>query len=118
MCGMVVQLIKFKFMYQAIHNLFSGHAVGLQDLEGPSDNTQYLNSLIAHQGLLEVEPLHFTCISTSDGARVERAESPQGVPVPGLPTTGAAAAAALLPPAMLPTVSVSTEPDIEFLKVC
>lgn len=29
-------------------------------------------SFTALTGLLEVEPLHFTCISTSDGTRVER----------------------------------------------
>lgn len=93
--------------------------LGLQDLEVPSDSGQYLISLIAHQGLLEVEPLHFTCISTSDGARVERAESSQVVPVTGLPTAAVAAAAATgqALSSILPTVSVSTEPDIEFLKV-
>lgn len=29
-------------------------------------------SFTALTGLLEVEPLHFTCVSTSDGTRVER----------------------------------------------
>jgi len=29
-------------------------------------------SFTALTGLLEVEPLHFSCISTSDGTRVER----------------------------------------------
>jgi hypothetical protein len=29
-------------------------------------------SFTALTGLLEVEPLHFTCVSTSDGTRIER----------------------------------------------
>ncbi|KAK3718781.1 hypothetical protein QZH41_014030 [Actinostola sp. cb2023] len=88
------------------------YVVGLQDLECTTDSTQYISKLVAHQGLLEVEPLHFTCTSTSDGARVERAESPHVVP--GLPSAATATGQSLS--SMLPTVSVSTEPDIEFLK--
>lgn len=59
--------------------------------------------------------MHFNCTSSSDGARVERSESTPVVSVPGLSTTGTTNGQSYV--SMLPSVSVSTEPDVEFLKV-
>ncbi|XP_078260781.1 dual E2 ubiquitin-conjugating enzyme/E3 ubiquitin-protein ligase BIRC6 isoform X6 [Rhinoraja longicauda] len=41
-------------------------------------------SFTALTGLLEVEPLHFTCISTSDGTRVERDDAMSGFGLTGI----------------------------------
>lgn len=83
------------------------------------------SSSLACQGLLEVQPLHFVCCSTSDGARVERGDiqqvasslGPSGVPsaVPLLSST-----MPIPPPAALPTVSASLaalEEELQMLKV-
>jgi len=42
-----------------------------------STNKAALDVLTAHylNGLLEVEPLHFTCHATSDGTRMERMDT-------------------------------------------
>jgi len=78
-----------------------------------------VNSSLACQGLLEVQPLHFVCCSTSDGARVERVDSLQVAGSLG-PTGVPAATMPMPPPATLPTVSASLaalEQELQVLKV-
>lgn len=84
-----------------------------------------MNSSLASQGLLEVQPLHFVCCSTSDGARVERGDiqpvkgslGPVGAPV----TVPFMASAMSMPPSSaLPTDSaslVALEQELQVLKV-
>lgn len=84
-----------------------------------------VNSSMACQGMLEVQPLHFVCSSTSDGARVERGDTqlvvgslgPAGgsTAVPLMPST-----ITMPPSASLPTVSASLaalEQELQMLKV-
>ena len=84
-----------------------------------------VNSSLASQGLLEVQPLHFVCCSTSDGARVERGDIQ---PVKGsLGPVGASVAVPFMASAMsmppsttLPTDSaslVALEQELQVLKV-
>ena len=86
-----------------------------------------MNSPLACQGLLEVQPLHFVCCSTSDGARVERSDNqllsggslgPSGAPV-HVPMMSAGPMMVALAPT-LPTVSaslVALEQELQMLKV-
>lgn len=84
-----------------------------------------VNSLLACQGLLEVQPLYFVCCSTSDGARVERADIQQvtvSVGATGVPSAVPLMSSAMPipPPATLPTVSASLaalEQELQMLKV-
>ena len=84
-----------------------------------------MNSLLACQGLLEVQPLHFVCCSTSDGARVERGDIQQvtvSVGATGVPSAVPLISSAMPipPPATLPTVSASLaalEQELQMLKV-
>ena len=84
-----------------------------------------VNSLLACQGLLEVQPLHFVCCSTSDGARVERGDIQQvtvSVGASGVPSAVPfmSSAMPIPPPATLPTVSASLaalEQELQMLKV-
>ena len=61
-----------------------------------------LLGLTALTGLLEVEPLHFSCISTSDGTRVERDDASMftgtsSPPSHNLPATAEPSGEALAP---------------------
>ena len=87
-----------------------------------------MNSPLACQGLLEVQPLHFVCCSTSDGARVERGDTQQ-IPGGSLGPSGASMAVPMMSSGMpssatlaptLPTVSASLaalEKELQMLKV-
>lgn len=86
-----------------------------------------MNSPLACQGLLEVQPLHFVCCSTSDGARVERGDAQQipgsigstGTPLPVPMMSGGIPSSANFAPT-LPTVSASLaalEQELQMLKV-
>lgn len=93
-----------------------------------SNSWSSVNSPLAWQGLLEVQPLHFVCCSTSDGARVERGDNhllsggslgPSGTPVHvPMMSSGMPTGSALAP--TLPTVSaslVALEQELHMLKV-
>lgn len=56
-------LVCFQFVLDVVSFAGNGKVSSCAAAEG---------SFTALTGLLEVEPLHFTCISTSDGTRVER----------------------------------------------
>ncbi|XP_068681369.1 baculoviral IAP repeat-containing protein 6-like isoform X1 [Montipora foliosa] len=82
------------------------------------------SSSLACQGLLEVQPLHFVCCSTSDGARIERADVSQvtnSLGPTGASTIPLVSSGAPMPlPAPLPTVSASLaalEQELQMLKV-
>ncbi|XP_048586023.1 baculoviral IAP repeat-containing protein 6 isoform X2 [Nematostella vectensis] len=93
----------------------TSNSAGLQDLEAPMTNPHYMGLLIANHGLLEVEPLHYACSSTSDGARVERVETPPIIPaVPGSLSTSTAQSAAAVHPLDFKSSS-SQNPDMDLL---
>lgn len=87
-----------------------------------------VNSPLACQGLLEVQPLHFVCCSTSDGARVERGDTQQ-IPGGSLGSTGPSMAVPMMSGGMhssstlaptLPNVTdslVALEVELQMLKV-
>ena len=99
-------------------------ASGNSDYESQSG----VNSPLACQGLLEVQPLHFVCCSTSDGARVERGDTQQ-IPGGSLGPTGTSVAVPVMPagtsfwttlPPTLPNVTdslVALEVELQMLKV-
>ena len=104
-----------------------GATVTASSISSSSDQEPWIsvNSSLASQGLLEVQPLHFVCCSTSDGARVERSDiqpvtgslGPAGAPT----TVPLMSSAMTMPPsAALPTVSASLaalEQELQMLKV-
>lgn len=82
------------------------------------------NSALACQGLLEVQPLHFVCCSTSDGARIERTDIIQVIssvgPAGAPPAPLMSSSTPFPPPAPLPAVSASLtalEQELQLLKV-
>lgn len=97
---------------------------------GNSDHESWsgVNSPLACQGLLEVQPLHFVCCSTSDGARVERGDTQQipggslGPPGPSVAVpmmAGGMPSSSTLAPT-LPNVTdslVALEVELQMLKV-
>ena len=104
---------------------YKGAPVSTVSSSPTQESCSSASSSLACQGLLEVQPLHFVCCSTSDGARVERGDiqqvasslGPSGVPsaVPLL-----SSAMPIPPPAALPTVSASLaalEEELQMLKV-
>ena len=97
---------------------------------GNSDHESWsgVNSPLACQGLLEVQPLHFVCCSTSDGARVERGDTQQ-LPGGSLGPTGPSVSVPMMSGGMpssstlaptLPNVTdslVALEVELQMLKV-
>ena len=80
-----------------------------------------VDSSVACQGLLEVQPLHFVCCSTSDGARVERGDAVQPPGTARVQMTGSVVPAGLagqMPPSWPSSSSLAVlEKELQLLKV-
>lgn len=57
----------------------SGSSGGLSELRGMLSGTWTVSSEQQMRGLLETQPLHFTCHAASDGTKLEVAPSSEGV---------------------------------------